>query len=443
MARLRDGAAGALSAVESTIQEFPSLVLQYPEALLFLGRCRAASGDEAGALRAFEFHHELTSAAAEGANEGEVAAPTPSPRRAQPASPSSAGSDEAARPSPEALEELERYRLRHGVEAELDVALERLEAEVDDFAGGFLMQFHFVANQASLFARVLAVGDPALRAALLARLQLAPGYRLEDDTVEILRAAMVDDDVPLNAFVAGLADERLRDELERLANAEERPIRRRALASLETLRLLDDPHPERALPFYAADAEGLEVFSARLLPWVEDPRDMTGVLIELLDEPQAPEQVCLRLLQWITFRDFAGDPTRWRAYWREHAERPYSEWILEVAEGDSELRAAALRRLGTLETTDAEAAILESLQRALASTTPTTRRAAAASLATRGDPSGVALLIEALREGDVQARVVAMLALARLERTTLGYRPSAAPEEREAALARWILWAQR
>lgn len=179
---------------------------------------------------------------------------------------------------------------------------------------------------------------------------------------------------------------------------------------------------------------------------MRDPAALLEVLIEKLEafpESSRGRHVMGTILVALTYRDLGANVGAWRTYLREHRDRPYVEWLLEVAREESpEPAMLAMQQLSRVLMFDA--ASPNDGMRAVAaakaqSDSPLVRVVAAELLLRLGDTRGLALTVEAL-SGALAPRTRAFTNLAIVAPSTFGFRMGDPELERAVACARIEAW---
>ena len=219
----------------------------------------------------------------------------------------------------------------------------------------------------------------------------------------------------------------------------------KALSIWRTLRVVDNRGDVGPALRAAKPSAWFLDWLVRLAPLTHaiGERERVAAFPALVDLMRAGHQPgpCGRVLAAMTLQDFGMDSDRWTAYWQAHKDKPYADWIAEVARGPGKLekRLPAYELVGRLSPTPtAQAALAAGL------TDPDllVRIAAARALAMQHDDRGAGILVDALRESAPIAGV-AFESLAFLSDRTLGYTPTAPEEPRAVAIGRWQEWLSR
>lgn len=177
-----------------------------------------------------------------------------------------------------------------------------------------------------------------------------------------------------------------------------------------------------------------------------NPVALLEVLIEKLEafpESSRGREMVATALFTFTY-SHSVDVDVWRTYLAEHRDRPFVEWLLEVARGDlpkpAMMAMQELARALFFGVTEPSDAIREVAAAGARSDSAWVHLGAAELLLRLGDAQGIPLTIQSLA-GTPQARMRAFTNLSIVAPSTFGFRPGGPELERAVALARIEAWA--
>ncbi len=343
---------------------------------------------------------------------------------------------------PISAEALDEYLKVNPAESEIAKAVRDLHNGVPRT----FLSFHLRANPLATWKRAMAMspGEQRVFANGALKGHLESGERLQQELVSWLKSELQKSPALENA-VAGIQDERLREQLISLTSLNDPQkdgIVRRAVESLEVI------DAQKAGPSVLLNAEGHQFtrFGLALQAEGQDYRALVPVLIQVLEKALASPSASFdggdfsaRWLQNLMLRPFGKDAEAWKGFWEANKTKPYCHLIIESAGLESEwLANKALSKLATChdsrEVTDYLAARVENDR-------GETRHFSALSLAEHRDKRAIPVLIDLLAGDNQQLQAMALVALANFHNTTLGYTPENDDESRAAALRRWRAWA--
>ncbi len=146
------------------------------------------------------------------------------------------------------------------------------------------------------------------------------------------------------------------------------------------------------------------------------------------------------VLYYVTLEPDAAELEEWRAFWTAHGAAGRTARLIGVAREDRRRRLQAMLELSKMQPSDDGRRLFADR---LGDDDPMVRLSAARSLARWHDPRGAALLVRALEDGEKLTRLDALLALAGVAGSTLGFDPQAGEVERAEAVGRWREWLRR
>lgn len=178
-----------------------------------------------------------------------------------------------------------------------------------------------------------------------------------------------------------------------------------------------------------------------------NPAALLEVLIEKLEafpEGTQGRQMVGAALFAFTYSSHGADVGAWRTYLADHRDRPFVEWLLEVARADApEPAMMAMQELARalwLDVAEPSDAIREVAAAGAQSDSALVRLGAGELFLRLGDARGIPLTIQALG-GTPRTRLKAFTNLSIVAPSTFGFRPGDPEMERAVALARIEAWA--
>lgn len=332
------------------------------------------------------------------------------------------------------------YARSHPASAELRQAVDQYLAQRSASA----LNFYLLANPRGLWQEGLAKhrsrADKKKFLQVMLPFMMVP-VGLTGEVVDFLRSRVAQEPL-LRRYVAGLADPRLKEALVRLRRCRDRSVARQAAESLKKLEARGTVKPGKLLEL-AADSSGFVQLGHRfVLDGEGDPRQVIGVLIQVLGKKETTKfnrQLCVQWLEGLTSRALGKDAVAWKTFWDRNKDRPVSVMLAESArEGNPLMRINALTHLG--KSKPSRAGLVE-LLRGLKSPFARVRAAAAVGLATWRDGRAVPALLDLLEHPLSGYRQTGLAGLSLFHTTTLGFRPPGKEAARAVAVGRWRGWA--